>query len=134
MTNHATEPAVGHAEHHREVSEARLWFGVLAAPAAWIAQGALGWFFGYTVCTSMSLPSVRVVLAVISIAAIAVTVAGLFTAWRNWEQSRGPAGLEAWDRVAFMSIAGILVSCSFVAGTVWAGLTPVMLDSCGGMR
>jgi hypothetical protein len=35
-------------------AECNLWFPILAAPASWIAQGGLGWFFGCRVCTSMS--------------------------------------------------------------------------------
>jgi len=132
-----TEPLnhdVSRFEHHRDVPEARLWFGILAAPVAWVAQGALGWFFGYRVCTSMSIAAVRTTLGVISVLAIAITVAGLMTGWRNWRQTDGDVGIEAWDRVAFMSLAGVFVSASFLVGSIWAGLTPVLLNSCGGMR
>jgi hypothetical protein len=132
-----TEPVSTHVsrfEHRRDVPEGRLWFGVLAAPAAWIAQGALGWFFGYRVCTSMSIASVRTTLGVISVLAIAVTIAGLITGWRNYRQFGGGIGIEACDRVAFMSLAGVFVSAAFLVGSIWAGLTPVLLDNCGGMR
>jgi len=125
---------VRRVDHHLDVSEGRLWFGILAAPAAWIAQGALGWFFGYRICTSMSIASVRTTLGVISVLAIAVTVVGLITGWRNYRQSDGDVGVDAWDRVAFMSLAGVFVSAAFLVGAIWAGLTPVFLDSCGGMR
>jgi len=135
MTEHpVTRSAVSSFDHPSEVPERRLWFPILVAPAAWIAQGGLGWFFGYRVCTSMSIVTVRSVLGVISVLAVATTLAGLFTAWRSWQQSDGPAGVDAWDRVAFMSLAGVVVSASFLLGSIWAGLTPVFLGSCGGMR
>jgi hypothetical protein len=133
MTN-VERPTVSRFEHHRDVPEGRLWFGILAAPAAWIAQGALGWFFGYRVCTSMSIASVRTTLSIISLLAIGMTLAGLITGWRNYRQFDGDIGVEAWDRVAFMSLAGVFVSAAFLVGSIWAGLTPVLLDSCGGMR
>jgi len=127
-------PDVSRLRHHRDVPEGRLWFGVLVAPAAWIAQGALGWFFGYRVCTSMSIAAVRTTLGVISVLAIAMTIAGLITGVMNWRQTDGDVGVEAWDRVAFMSLAGVFVSASFLVASIWAGLTPVLLSSCGGMR
>lgn len=134
MTRPATHAAVSSLDHRADLPPARLWFGLLAAPAAWTAQGLLGWFFGERICTSMSVPSVRLVIGIVSLAAVAVAAWGLLTAWRNWQQAGDRRSVEAWDRMAFMSMGGILVSGAFVLGTVWAGLTPLLIDACGGMR
>lgn len=130
----STTSAAGSFGHRVDPMPSRLWFGLLAAPFAWTAQGALGWFFGGRICTSMSIPSVRLAIALVSLAAAALAAWGLLTAWRSWRQTGDRGTFEARDRVAFMSMAGIFVSGSFLLGTLWAGLTPLLIDSCGGMR
>jgi hypothetical protein len=134
MTKPATRAAVSSLDHRADLPPLRLWFGLLAAPSAWVAQGGLGWFFGGRICTSMSIPSVRLMIGIVSLLAIALAALGLLTAWQSWQQAGDHRSFEAWDRVAFMSFAGILVSASFLIGTVWAGLTPLLIDTCGGMR
>jgi hypothetical protein len=134
MTRPASHAAVSSFDHRADIALSRLWFGILAAPTAWVAQGGLGWFFGNRICTTMSIESVRLVIGAISVLAIAAAAWGLSTAWHNWQRAGDQRSFEAWDRVAFMSMAGVLVSASFLIGTVWAGLTPLMLGACGGMR
>src|SRR5215831_19793138 len=62
----------------------RLWMGVLLAPAAWIAQGGLGWWIGYLPCTTMNTSTARVLLAVMSAVALAIGMTGLVIAWTSW--------------------------------------------------
>lgn len=119
------------------VPPGRLWSGVLVAPAAWIAQGALGWYWGYTACTTLTPSGARATLAVLTIAALVASVTGLAIAWTNWgriTRERHVTEVNAWDRVEFMSAGGVLISGVFTLGIAWAGLTAVMLDRCGGMR
>jgi len=121
----------------REVPVARLWTGVLLAPAAWIAQGALGWYLGYEACTTFGIASARVSLIVLSVSALAIALTGGFIAWTNWgrvTEVRHPGHVQASRRVEFMAAGGVLVSTMFVIGIGWATLSALMLDACGGMR
>jgi hypothetical protein len=123
--------------HPADLPPGRLWTGVLLAPAAWIAQGSLGWYFGYQACAGLTPPSARVALGVLSIVTLALAVAGLWIAWGNWGQTtseRHIGQVKAMDRVEFMSAGGVLVSTVFAIGIAWAGLSALLLHECGGMR
>jgi len=114
-----------------------LWFGLVAAPLAWTVQGLLGWFFGERVCVSMAPASVRVTLAVISVAALLVAITGIGTGLRTWRRASDaphPVHAEAWDRVEFMALGGVLVSSAFAIGIFWAGLSSAFLFTCGRVR
>jgi hypothetical protein len=82
----------------------------------------------------MTVQGVRGVLALVSVLAVAAAAGGLLAARGSWLAARDGGGIEAPDRVAFMALAGIVVSASFLVGTIWAGLTPVLIGGCGGMR
>jgi hypothetical protein len=123
--------------HPADIPPSRLWGGVLLAPAAWIAQGSLGWYFGYAACEAMTTAGARTALGVLSVVTLAVALTGLWIAWTNWGRttsSRHVADIKGWDRVEFMSAGGVLVSGMFSIGIVWAGLSPILLDACGRMR
>ena len=114
----------------------RLWTPLIAGPAAWIAQGLLGWYVGSLPCGSMSTGAARVALGAISIGALVIAVAGLLIARTNWlSASPEPLNaLNASDRVQFISTIGLLTCAVFIVGIVWAGLTSVFLHDCGRMR
>ena len=123
--------------HPAFVPPARLWTGVLLAPAAWIAQGALGWYFGYEACDALTAGGARAAIAALSIVAFALALGGWWVAWMNWGRTtadRHPSNVKGWDRVEFMSAAGVLVSTVFAIGIAWAALSGVLLHECGGMR
>jgi len=114
-----------------------LWFGLVAAPLAWTTQGLLGWFFGARVCASMTPGSVRVTLGIISLIALAIAIAGIGAGLRNWRRASDaphPVHAEAWDRVEFMALGGVLVSSAFTLGIFWAGLSSAFLFTCGRVR
>lgn len=111
----------------------RLWFGLLAAPFAWSVQGLLGWFFGARICTQMSIGSVRTIVGLIGIVALAVAVGGLLVGIGNWRVAVREERV-AEDRVEFMSLGGVLVSGAFVLGTFWGALNAVFINVCGGAR
>jgi hypothetical protein len=117
--------------------ERRLWTGVIAAPAAWIAQGALGWYFGYEACGGWTPAGARIAVAVLSALALVAALAGWSVAWRTWGRvaaERRPFDVTGWDRVEFMSAGGVLVSSIFIIAIVWAALSALLLRECGGMR
>lgn len=123
--------------HAAAIPTARLWSGLLLAPAAWIAQGSLGWYFGYEACTDFGIGGARTSLLVLSLITLACALSGWWLAWTNWGRTvseRHPMRIKAWDRVEYMSAGGVLVSSIFSLGIVWAGLSPLLLHGCGGMR
>lgn len=121
-------------ERHLPIPAWRLWSAILVAPAAWAAQGGLGWFYGERVCTSMSVESVRLVVGGVGLLAVVAAIWALLVAWSNWRDSDANQPLDAGDRITFMSLCGLVVSASFVVGTAWAGVAPLLIDRCGGMR
>jgi hypothetical protein len=119
------------------VDRRALWFGLLAAPTAWTIQGLLGWWAGERICGDMSIGGVRGLTAVVSMLALIVALAGVATAWRAWDgTSRAPHAIhaEAWDRVEFMALGGLLVSSAFTLGIIWGALPSLMLSACGRVR
>jgi len=123
--------------HPADVSPRRLWAGVLLAPAAWIAQGSLGWYFGYQACAGLTVPGARVSLTILSAVTLAVAATGGWMAWTCWGQTtaeRHPLHITAWDRVEYMAAGGVLVSGIFAIAIMWGGLIAAFINECGGMR
>lgn len=123
--------------HPANLSAGRLWTGVLLAPAAWIAHGALGWYFGYQACAGMSSGTARVALGILFVVAATLALTGGWIAWNNWGQTtaeRHVGDIKAWDRVEYMAAGGVLVSGVFTLAIVWNGLIPLFVFECGGMR
>lgn len=111
----------------------RLWFGLLAAPAAWSAEGLFGWYVGGHICGAFSVGAARVLVGTASVAMLALAAGGLLTAWRSWQAISAAPHARA-DRVEFMSFGGVVVSATFAIGIVWFGLNGWLVDGCGGMR
>lgn len=119
------------------VDRRSLWFGLLAAPLAWTFQGLLGWWAGERICTDLSITGVRILVAIVSLLALIVALAGVAVAFRAWNAASSAPHVvhaEAWDRVEFMALGGLLVSSAFTLGIFWAGLPAVMLSACGHVR
>jgi hypothetical protein len=115
------------------IAPRRLWFGLVAAPLAWIVQGLCGWLFGSRVCTQMSIGGARTVLGVLSVVAIATALGGIVVGLANWRTATREQ-IAAEDRVEFMSLGGLLVSSVFLLGIFWASLNAVFVNVCGGIR
>lgn len=127
----------GDGRERDAIPSPRLWYAIVAPPAVWVAQGALGWLFGARMCTSMSAPAVRTVIGLISLAAAATAVSALFVGWQNWRRtsmSADPRRLMAFGQLEFMASAGFLISVLFLLGILWAGLSSLLIDVCGEMR
>lgn len=123
--------------HAADIPQGRLWAGVLLAPAAWIAQGSLGWYFGYQACDGLTVSGTRAALTVLSLLTLAVALAGWWIAWTSWgatSRERHVLDVKAWDRVEYMAAGGVLVSSIFAVAIVWGSLSAAFLSRCGGMR
>ena len=117
-----------------------VWFGILAAPAAWAAQGLLGWFVEGAACSSayvaISPPAARAVEWTIGLAASIVALAGLAVGISLWRRSRDPrlTALQVERVPDFMAATALLVSLVFLLAIGWASLPSALLRVCENVR
>ncbi|HEU5010250.1 MAG TPA: hypothetical protein VFT33_06105, partial [Gaiellaceae bacterium] len=115
-----------------QISDGRLWVGLLAAPLAWATQLLLGWGSEELACTgeraSTTVAGLELghFVVVVSFAAATVALGGLVVA----VTSRLSVRDDALGRVSFMAAAGILVSAVFLGAIVLAGSAALVLDPC----
>lgn len=121
----------------RSVPVWRLWFPLVVAPAAWAAQGGLGWLLGARVCDPLSTSAARGLIALVSVAMLLLVLVATLMAARTWRTVSPEASLtaaQAWDRTEFLAAGGLFVSSLFALGIVWAALGGLLLTRCGSMR
>jgi len=120
-----------------------IWFGILAAPAAWAIQGLAAWLVESHFCGNSTPASTTVVPAgvratevMICIVAGVIAVAALLLAVRRWRDSRdaGVASIHSRSRPDFMAAAAMFVSVSFLVAIVLTGYATAMLNVCQSMR
>lgn len=118
------------------------WFSIAGAPAAWFAQGLLGWLVASQSCAQpdraaiLSPAAVRAVEIAIAVIALSIALLALrsgIAAWRHAGDAHLRA-VHAQDRPTFLAAAGIIVSVVFVVGIVWAGLSAALLPVCEAVR
>jgi hypothetical protein len=119
------------------VSERRLWYGLLAAPAAWAVQGAAVWLTGLRACAggrmpAMPAPGVRWSVGAIGLVAILVAASGVAAALGSWRRESGTTPEDGRRR--FMALAGLVASAVIALGVAWASLPAWLLDVCDGVR
>ena len=114
----------------------RLWFGLVAAPAAWAVQGALGWLIEMRTCEAAAASptmGLRLVIAVLGLAALLIALTGAVIAYRSWRRLSAEPSLshaQGHARAEFMALGGVLVSAVFAVGILWAWLPPLLVDAC----
>jgi hypothetical protein len=119
MTHSAANPP--------DVSPARLWFGVSAAAVAWVLENMLG-----PVISSLRGDAVRLLLAAVTVALLAVAVTAGVVSYQNWRRlsdQRSISASEGRNRAEFMALAGVFVSTVFVVGIVWSGIPLFMIEA-----
>lgn len=129
------------------VSAGRLWFGVLAAPAAWSVAGLADYVAVGSRCRldpvgpghpAGQVPGVAIALTVL---ALVIAGAALVVSWSNWNRVREDAGRlprtgepSALGRARFLSFAGMLGSILFLLGIVLLGFPSLVLNPCTQVR
>lgn len=109
------------------------WFGVAAAPSAWILQGLLGWWLGAGICDRWSVGLVRTSLAMVGLLALALALAGMRSSLSRWrDASRAERALD--EPRTFFMFGGIFVSSAFSVGILWATLNALLITACGETR
>ena len=127
-----------HPDSH-DSSQRSLWFGFAAAAGAWLADGFIWQIVTSQACQDgtgdwglLSGTAVRLLLGAITVALLAVAVAGAFSSYSNWKRLSNDqlVHAEAPGREQFMAFIGMIVGVVFIVGIVWAGLPLVLLDVC----
>jgi hypothetical protein len=125
------------------VGRSRLWFGVLAAPVAWVLAEVVGYIAVSLSClgprgapggsgTTYASGGLIIITIVTAIAAIA----GLFTGYRSWQiirQTRA-ANQPVPSYASFMVFAGIFVSLIFLLSIILFGIPAVIVNACSEAR
>lgn len=123
-------------------SRGRLAFAVIAPPLAWSAQGLLGWYFSSHACDRggpswgpLSEGGVRTLLFAMSLAALALTLAALWTGYRGWRRlhAAGP-GDGMRESAAFLAAVGVMAGTALAIGIFWATLPSLLVHVCGAVR
>jgi hypothetical protein len=112
-----------------------VWFGVLAAPLAWVAQLVTGYAVQEAGCAPAGMLPVldadtEPVIAVISVAALAVAIAGAAASFVSWRSALADGGTDPRGRVAFMAGAGLLASVILATVIALGGVAFLFLDAC----
>jgi hypothetical protein len=121
------------AERVHEFREPRgiasLWFSMLAGPVAWM----LGLNADYSLVRVACAKGTMLPLHLVTLATLALAVAGGLVAWRDWQRAGrewpGEAGTTL-DRSRFMSVVGLMGSALFALTIVAQWLAKLFLDPC----
>jgi hypothetical protein len=112
----------------------RLWFGVFAAPAAWVTTLLLGYAISAAICRSREVTSgaLVVLLAVMFVFALAGLIVA-FANWRSLGQAPPRSGLAWWGRSRFLAGGGLLTSALFLVGIGFFAISALLTPPCSRM-
>jgi hypothetical protein len=121
----------------------RLWFGLVAAPLAWMVAELAGYVLAARDCgrwrtglAAYAVPNAPVIVAAISLAMAALAAAGLALALRSLRAADRvvpPSNVRA-GRTRFMALGGIIVSALLLLNIVFFGVPPFLVNACSEAR
>jgi hypothetical protein len=106
-----------------------LWIGVLAGPVAW----ALDLTVSYAIVQWTCGGGPRIVLHLISLAALAIVAAGAMMSWRALAAAapgQREDGSHPEERGRFMAVLGLVMCAMFALVVVAAAIPRLVLDAC----
>jgi len=125
------------------VATARLWAGVLLAPAAWSVAELLGYFLVARACdrdppsgvahAGITQDVVAVVLGIIAIAGLVIAISNVRSVGDVGDREV-PGVPTVRGRARFMALAGVVMSALFVLGIVFFALPPLFVNWCNQVR
>lgn len=119
------------------------WRAVVAPPAAWLAQGAIGWFIAAHACAEdtrrISPATARVWIGAITVVALAISVGGLMASRHMWRApavvtESGPVPAAVTERVRFVGMVGLVICITLTLGLALAGFPMILVSGCGEAR
>lgn len=128
--------------HRHAVRPGRLWFGLLAAPLAWLGEELLSYAIASHICAATG-PDAQVTRAgspwlwLVLLVALGVSLAGGWVALDNWRDTRGEKSgsghhlLELGEgRTRFMAMCSLLTSGGFLFGFIFMLATLALAPLC----
>ncbi len=125
------------------VSVGRLWFGIVAAPAAWALAELAGYVLVARGCASRhaggaryATPPALTAFLGLAILCLLLAIAGLLVAranWRRLDRSSAPSGAAettAMGRARFLARSGTIAGALFVLGLLLMVILPPLLQPC----
>lgn len=122
------------------VPSRKLWFGLTATAAAWVALGVGDVLITWWACIEnrqLGGGTVRSGVAIVYFIAafllIGMAVVAGITSYRNWRQLSGAARLseaEGRGRPEFMALMGVFVSFTLGIGLIWLTVPLLILNLC----
>lgn len=126
------------------VRPAKLWFGLTASAAAWIALGVGDVLITWWACVrdqplggGTVRPGVAIVYFIAAFLLIGLAVVAGVTSYRNWKRLSDAASLheaEADRRPEFMALLGVFVSFTLGFGLIWLTIPLLILNLCVRVR
>ena len=112
-----------------------LWFGLVGAPAAWVAQHVIGFGVTQAACdkagTRWGVPidtlAIVVTAVAVALALLACVCAALVFRWTREAGYKGP---PPDGRMNFLAVVGIVVSPLLLAIMLMSGVATVILPRC----
>lgn len=135
------------APARRRVPGLRVLAGIAGAPLAWVAQMSLSEPLAAQTCYPGThplalpmLPSLRLLLAAISIACLLAALACGAQAWSDWRAVRAEQPPEKPEaavdtgagRTRFLALLGLMSSALFAAAILFTALAALLIAPCGG--
>jgi hypothetical protein len=102
----------------------RLWVAIVIGPLAWLAYLQTAYALVPWACRRPT--AGMVTLLAVGVIALALSTAGLVTAWQAWRQVDRGATAGTTGRTRFMALTGIGTSALFVLVVV-AGMLPLLI-------
>lgn len=124
----------------RPSPERRLWFGLLAAPAAWTLHETAGYVIVARGCAlgGGELPAWAIAaVGGLSLLAAGVAAAGGVVAHGVFRKHTGSVPVtrtDGWGRVEIMAAAGVFVSAALLLNILMFGVLPFLLEPCAATR
>jgi hypothetical protein len=126
------------------VPPSKLWFGLTASVAAWIALGVGDVLITWWACVrdqplggGTVRPGVAVVYFIATLLLLGLAVIAGVLSYRNWKRLTTAARLleaEGKGRMEFMALTGVFVSFTLGIGLIWLTIPLLILNLCVRVR
>ena len=134
----ATEGAARAVTRDETRGSFALWFGVLAAPAAWAVQLVVNYSLDeWFACSPASTSPGRVlglttgsIAVIVAAAAVVLSVVALVVSARCFRSGPPSEDAERWGRARWMALAGMMNSVLYLLLIVLSFGPPAFLDPC----
>jgi hypothetical protein len=110
-----------------------MWFGLLAAPAAWVIQFLLGFGVTQAKCNPAGTRwgvAIDTVTVAATVAAALVALLGCAAAFAVFRATRDAGSAPPPGRIHFLSVLGLTTSPLFFLIILWSGVGVLSLKEC----